>query len=165
MAKYLYQPLNIKFKSEMINDMNQHFCEGWSIDGLDLSNKELLNRVLQGKKPMAVIDEWEKSNLEIYDKLVDKNLFHISNPIKYEKTRAHYIIVAVKGKLKDLFDLNILYETYLENGISIDIDTYKDMSLDNFYYNWDDVALWVTGLILGYPIENTISIYKRDVTR
>ena len=48
LARYLYQPLHLNFKNEMINDMNQHFCGGWSLNGLDLSDDALLQRVLNG---------------------------------------------------------------------------------------------------------------------
>jgi hypothetical protein len=168
MVKYLNQPLSIQFESKMVNDINQHYAGGWSIAGLDLSNKALLNRVLQGEKPMGVISECKKQGLEVYDSLVDKRCFY-SKAFKYKNSNAFHLIVATKGKIKDLFDLNILYETYLENGISINVEKYKDKTLKDFFNDWDaqdedsNIDYWLTGLILGYPIENTISIYREGV--
>ncbi|HEY6143768.1 MAG TPA: hypothetical protein VIV55_10190 [Flavobacterium sp.] len=165
LKRYLFQPFSIKFESKMVNDINQHFCGGWSISGLDLSKTALLNRVLHGEKPMAIISEWEEVNLEPYIKLIDKEQFYV-NKFKYKSSSSFNLIVATKGKLKDLFDLNVLYETYLENDISINIEPYKDKTLEDFFDDWDAqdddsmIEFWVTGLILGYPIENTISIYK-----
>ena len=49
MVKYLYQPHSIEFKSKMVNDMNQHFCGGWRLSDLDLSDGQLLKRVLEKK--------------------------------------------------------------------------------------------------------------------
>jgi hypothetical protein len=167
-VKYLYQPLSIKFESKMVNDTNQHFAGGWSISGLDLSNNALLNRVLEGKKPMGVISEWKEENLDKYNSLIDKKQFYVTKS-SYKNSKAFYLIVATKGKLKDLFDLNSLYETYLENNISINVEKYKNKTLKDFFEDWDaqdygsNIDYWITGLILGYPIENTISIYREGV--
>lgn len=166
MIKYLYQPLNIEFKNKMVNDINQHFCRGWSMSDLDSSNQALLERVLQGNKPMAVLSAWKKEDLEFCDGLVDKQEYYVYSG-QYMLTGAFYTLVAVKGKLKDLFDLQSLFETYKENGIDIDIDEHKDKTIEDFFDDWDGhdyhIDLWVLGLILGYPIENTISIYRDGV--
>ena len=165
MRKYRNQPLSIKFQNRMVNDINQHYCGGWGMSDLDLSNQALLDRVLQGNKPMAELGAWEKEALEFIDGLVDKRKYYVYSD-KYTLTGAFYTLVAVKGKLKDLFDLQSLYETYKENGIEIDVDEHKHKTIEDFFNDWDghdyNIDLWVLGLILGYPIENTISIY-RDV--
>lgn len=168
MVKYLYQPLNMEFKSKMVNDINQHFCGGWSLSDLDTSNPALLDRVLHGKKPMAVLSAWKKEDLEFCDKLIDKQKYYVHS-YQYKFTNAFFTLVAVKGKLKELFDLQLLYETYRENDIEIDVDEYKNHTIEDFFNDWDaqdaasEIEPWVTGLILGYPIENTISIYRVGV--
>jgi len=167
MREYRNQPLSISFKNKMINDTNQHFCGGWTMSDLDSSNQALLERVLQGNKPMAEISAWKKEDLEFCDDLVDKRKYYVYSD-QYLLTGAFYTLVAVKGKLKDLFDLQLLYETYKENGIDIDIEEHKNKTLKDFFSDWDaqdpdsEIDYWVTGLILGYPIENTISIYRDD---
>ena len=42
-----------------------------------------------------------------------------------------------------------------------EIGSFADMPLTTFFEGWDSppLPLWLTGLILGYPIENTISLY------
>lgn len=167
MRKYRNQPLNMPFSNKMINDTNQHFCGGWTMSDLDSSNQALLDRVLKGNKPMAVISAWKKEDLEFCDGLVDKRKFY-SYSGQYKVTNAFYTIVAVKGKLKDLFDLQSLFVTYKENDIYIDIEEHKNKTLKDFFNDWDaqdddsEIEYWVTGLILGYPIENTISIYRDE---
>lgn len=168
LVNYDYQPLSIEFKNEMVNDMNQHFCGGWSLTDVDLSNEALLERVLQGNKPMAVISAWKKEDLEFITGRVDDTKYYSASG-QYELTGAFYTIVAVKGKLKDLFDLPLLFRTYKENDIHIDIEEHENKTLKDFFSDWDaqdadsEIDTWVTGLILGYPIENTISIYRNGV--
>lgn len=166
MIRYLYQPLTMEFKNKMVNDTNQHFCGGWSISDLDSSNEALLQRVLQGNKPMAAISAWKKEDLEFCDKLVDEKKYYVYSD-QYILTDAFYTLVAVKGTLKELFDLQLLCEAYKENGLDIDIDEHKNKTIKDFFIDWDGhdyhIDLWVLGLILGYPVENTISIYKDGV--
>lgn len=159
---YLRQPLHINFKSEMVNDINQLHCGGWLIlPGIDLSEKALLERVLSGKKPMAILHG--KSN-EDYDKMllsVDQNKFYVAKNIKYEGR----ILVARKGKIKDLFDLDTLDKDYLDSGIVSNLKSRMgNKTLESYFYDWDaqdkdsKITYPETGLILGYPIENTISL-------
>lgn len=170
MTKYRYQPLHVLFKSKMVNDVNQHLCGGWSMSDIDSPRETHLERVLQGKKPMAVISAWKKEDLEFVTGRVDDTKYY-SDSGQYELTGAFYTIVAVKGKLKDLFDLPLLFRTYKENDIHIDIEEHENKTLKDFFSDWDaqdadsEIDTWVTGLILGYPIENTISIYRDGVGR
>ena len=168
LIRYLFQPLTINFKNEMVNDINQHFCEGWCLDDLDLSNEALLNRTLQGEKPLAIVSEWEKDNLKKYIPKIDTDKFDYGI-FPHTLTTAHYLAVASKGKMKDLFDLETLKKDYSNAGINIDIVRVKDKTLKDYFIDWDHdellnkTNLWETGLILGYPIENTISVYKNGI--
>lgn len=63
------------------------------------------------------------------------------------------------GNLDDLRnDYAPLFTTGLVHD---DIDLFADLPLTTFFDGWDSppLPLWLTGLILGYPIENTISLY------
>ena len=148
--------------------MNQNFAGGWSISGLDLSNSVLLKRVLDGNKPLAIISEWEKEKLLQYVSKINKRKFD-SQEFRFKKNGAYYLAVAPKGKLKDLFDLETLQNDYFTNDISINITKASEKSIKDYFTDWDaqdddsKIEFWETGLILGYPIENTISVYKGGI--
>lgn len=163
MQKYSNQPLNIIFKNNMINDMNQHFCGGWSISGLDTSDSALLSRVFDGKKPIAIITIHNEKQKYDYIDRIDNTKYDYKLCI-YPITKCEYLAISPKGKLKDLFDLETLKKDYNDNNINIDIKSVEDKELKDYFDGWDieDVNLWETGLILGYPIENTISLYKHS---
>ncbi len=172
MVTYMYQPFGLKFKNKMINDNNQHHCGGWTWQELDNSHSGELNRVLIGLKPMAAIFAWKKEELDDLIKLIDLNKFDYNEKIRYNQDGtilSYYIIVSCKGKMKDLFDLDLLQQDYLDNGIEININLVKEKELKDYFNDWDHqdkdskIEPWETGLILGYPIENTISIYKCGV--
>jgi len=67
--------------------------------------------------------------------------------------------------LGELFDSDSLITDYKKSGIHINPDRNKEIA---YYFEndcWDgqddnSTELWETGLILGYPIENTISLYN-----
>ena len=167
MATYLFQPHHIKFKNRMVNDMNQHFAGGWILNDLDLSDAALFKRIIKGKKPMAVIYGDEKEDLRKYVEVRVSGTYR--QAFKILKNGKYYFAIAQKGKLKDLFDLKTLEEDYRNNGIEIDTDRVKNKTLKDYFMDWDaqdedsQIAYWETGLILGYPIENTISLYKDGI--
>lgn len=76
------------------------------------------------------------------------------------------VVFGVQGKLCEIFDLEQLKKDYAYfRDIVEDIESKKDRNLSDYAYCWDideGAELWETGLILGYPIENTISLYYRD---
>ena len=176
LKRYLYQPTQIKFKSKMVNDDNQHFCGGWSIANMDLSDEALLRRVANGLKPMATIHILKEGQLEIYQMIVenleDINQKRGTNKLVYQEfeyAKTYCLVVACKGVMKNLFDLKTLKEDYESNGIDIDILQVEDKALSDYFEDWDaqdeesEIECWETGLILGYPIENTISVYRDGV--
>jgi hypothetical protein len=70
-----------------------------------------------------------------------------------------FIDICCRGKLDELFDLDTLATDYSKFVPYIvgEILSYKNVQLESFLGDkWDDQG-WLTGLILGYPIENTIS--------
>lgn len=167
LVRYFYQPHSLSFKNKMVNDMNQHFCGGWSLFDLDLSNEALLKRVLEGKKPLGIISEWKEKDLQKYHEKIDTEKYDLGI-FEIKKTGAYYLAIAPKGKIKDLFDLEILKNDYRDNGIDINISEVGERSISYYFDDWDaqdggKIQLWLTGLLLGYPIENTISLYKGGI--
>ena len=71
--------------------------------------------------------------------------------------------------MKDLFDLKTLQQDYLENGIQISITNVSIKKLSDYFDDYDaqnknsKIEYWETGLIFGYPVENTISLYKDGI--
>ena len=68
----------------------------------------------------------------------------------------------------DIGNLFELYEDYYEQNIDlnkINFTEFAHRELSSFFNGWDfpEIPFWITGLILGYPIENTISIYKENL--
>ena len=162
--RYCSQPLKISFKSKMINDANQNFCGGWSITGFDGSDKALVRRVARGLKPMGVIhgsiDELSEYTKQLDANTIDYKIIHDSK----NKYSPYTLMFSTKGKCKDLFDLKTLYYDYKDAGITIDIGKISGREIKTYFKCWDigeeGTEPWETGLILGYPIENTISLYK-----
>lgn len=168
LIRYLFQPHKINFKSKMVNDVNQHFAGGWHLNDMDLSNSTLLDRVLKGKKPIGIISELKKDDLKKNLSKIDGRKFH-HQVFKIVKSGAFYLAVAPKGKIKNLFDLETLKKDYQSNGFLIDIKKAGEKELKDYFQDWDaqdnesKIEFWETGLILGYPIENTISLYKGGI--
>ena len=75
------------------------------------------------------------------------------------------ITASVEGKLKDYFDMDMLAQDYENNGLCSDnIIKYKNANFAEFHYDkydHDYHPIEITGLILGYPIENTIALIKQ----
>jgi len=160
---YRRVPKNINFKNSMINDMNQNLCGGWFIFSFGDTNKLSLKRVLNRQKPMFVTSFLDKKKLDTLLKKhkIDRNRFDLSIEKKGKRID---LKIAIKGKLKDLFDLKTLKKDYADNGIDIDISKAGNKEIKDYFKDWDahgNVEYWETGLILGYPVENTISIYKQ----
>lgn len=168
LRRYTYPSLEYNFSNKMVNNDNQHFCGGWSIEGMDLSNDALFDRVLCGLKPMCFIVEKTTEKIDSYIKRVDLSKFSISYSIRYLNSiqEPYYdLLIAHKGKIGKLFDLESLEEDYERSGIFINTETYKDKCIEELFPGWINNEInssrefWLTGLLYGYPIENTISIY------
>ena len=167
MRIYRRCPFGLTFKSAMINDRNQDYCGGWSMSGVDGSIAGHLERVTSGQKPMVEAYGVQEEIIAISKSIVKKKydcLIHDG----HWNDRHSFLIMAIKGKMKDLFDLEALKSDYHNNGIPIDIEPIKNKRLKDYFAGWvnhgqgeDPWGLWETGLILGYPIENTISIYRQ----
>lgn len=89
---------------------------------------------------------------------------------KISNSIVHDLLVCQNAKLDELFNMNDLHEDYLNSLseeefylFSEEFNVLHDRHLSYFFDNWDypEMPLWIVGLILGYPIENTISIYRQ----
>ena len=158
-------PKFLKFKSPMVNDLNQDLCGGWYRHDFD-HQIETVRRVIVGLKPFGAIGGYnvDLKFLDESKKSLRKAGFAI-NHIIFEDGR-ECVEFCIKNKtLNDLFDLKSLaadYDKFLpEFCIGQEILESANVRLDSFLNNnWDRIP-WVTGLILGYPIENTISLYQK----
>lgn len=154
-------PRNLKFKHKAVNDYNQHLCGGWHV--FECPDFIETDRVVQGLKPVGI------SHTHSTEALMKKALEYTLKGFLVSYTRRrkgpfkgmYDITVSVTGKLKDYFDMDTLAEDYERNGLNGEIiRRYKNVNFAEFHYGKFDTChpIEITGLILGYPIENTISI-------
>lgn len=160
LSSYIRQPFTIKFSNPMVNDINQDVCGGWTAFGWDISDNDIiLSRVLDGLKPVGalVVEPTRVNELLGY---IDSDKYYVKVTEDYLGRGNTEIIVCPNKTLGDLFDLKTLEEDYSDVGISINAVQYSDVPISKFADDFDEHAPWVTGLIMGYPVENTISCYK-----
>lgn len=168
LRRFTYPKVNYTFSNTMVNNDNQYFCNGFSIDGLDLSNDALYKRVIFGLKPMCCITEKSKEKIDIYIEKLDLNKFSYTYSTIYMQSSqepCYNLIIARKGKIGELFDLDALGEDYFESKILINTEMFEDKTIKDLFPGFIsheiDLSdnLWLTDLLLGYPVENTISKY------
>ena len=172
------------FRSPLVNDYNQHLAGGWHWryreDGSLRGNKEYNNqtifeRLLTGRKPLGGLRFWDddkENKKKIVEQLENSNLSFKSTKEEAEE----FFAVSRKGKLGDLFNFDTLLEDYteLDNGSGCGI-LGPHASLERFlgatagdnldsYLCFDHLRpvstfdFIITGLILGYPVENTYAL-------
>ena len=171
MRIYRHQPKSIRFRSPMVNDFNQHLCGGWSFadipDGRDATMQQLMN----GRKPFACITYWQDQAAKAK---ADQKRLRSSGFISELRRREFQgwntdhvwdLLACHDLRVSDIGDLQSLREDYAEvfqTGLEQDeVTVFADVPLKAFFNGWDSppLPLWLTGLILGYPVENTISLY------
>jgi hypothetical protein len=171
MIRYGHQPKLIRFRSPMVNDFNQHLCGGWSMFDIPDKSKATFDQLVTGRKPLCDIVYWYEAQTLVMRSEFEKRGF----PTYFDSRHLHgdrfvYRVTAChRGTLEKLFDLDALLLDYESSVSGVDFAgemwAYRSWELQDFLVNWDTpaVPLWVTGLILGYPVENTISIYLGQV--
>ena len=184
MSKYRYPIIERRFNSKLVNYDNLHLCGGWYLDGVDYKNQCIL-RVLKDVKPFG---EETYTTSEEVDKIEETiNKHSNKNNFKYVVTKrpkkdpwyADVIIASIKT-FSDIFDINNLMEDYgnflykkvpirLYDGVLFNLEELKQYNvsgfLDNGYEYWnpeDAIDYATTGLMLGYPIETTVSLIIRN---
>lgn len=175
MVTYRKQPLRIRFRSKMVNDKNQHLCGGWFFAGLENTNLWIERQLIAGRKPLGAMVFWNDERDEAgecAERLRAAGLIVRTGPGFTDGTR---IVEACQDiRVGDIGDLGDLFADYVHARIPVDEDDLRDefnryagRRLRSFLgKKWDaeHSPLWITGLILGYPVENTISCYHDAVS-
>ena len=178
MSKYKYPRIERKFTSQMLNDFNLHLCGGWAWHGVN-SDTVLIERVANKQKPMGFISTFTEKVDKLLGLIDNTNLEVMVRPSKYRSDQVE-IAIANQGKLNDLFDLSSLMEDYIayQNAtgrirkiedhtcysvVPEEIYRFAEYELKDFFSfdyvnHLEDWDIMITGLILGYPIETTVSI-------
>jgi hypothetical protein len=161
-------PKRVRFKSKMVNDANQHLCGGWTYFGYGNDDDKIERRLIAGKKPLGSMSDWSKAaagqrarRLRAAGLVakVSKNR-HISG--LWDVEACHDI------RVRDIGDLGALIGDYTSSAPALTPEfnaeflKHGSRKLSSFLGGkWDieDCPPWLTGLILGYPVENTISLY------
>jgi len=151
----------VNFKSKMINDINQDLCGGWDCIR-DVTEFEETERVIRGLKPVGISScTSEEETLQKVKEYRDKG-FMVSY-WKREVDGMNFITVSPKGLLNEVFDMKTLSDDYMNNELPHEakkIIEYKNKDFSEFHndkYNKNHPTS-IVGLVLGYPIENTISL-------
>jgi len=159
MTTYSRIPKSISFKSKMVNDENQHFCGGWAWD--NTTDEDLIQRIVNKLKPFGVMF-FNLPDQQQFMRIINIGLRpDILLHLKPMLSKSCQLMVCQEGIMGELFNLQALQNDYADNGIKINIKSIANKELKNYFHGWDveDVQPWETGLILGYPVENTISLY------
>ena len=177
MVTYRKQPNRIRFRSKMVNDKNQHLCGGWFFAGLENTNLWIERQLIAGRKPLGAMVFWDEgledgADIACAERLKAARLIVRTGPGFTDGTRiveaCHDIRVGDIGDLGDLFAdyAESLIPEY-EDDLREEFNRYAGRRLRSFLgKKWDTEhnPLWLTGLILGYPVENTISCYHDAVS-
>ena len=175
--KYKFPRVEIPFSSPMVRWDNLFFCGGYSLekpDGTYADKKEyLVDAVIAGLKPIGFIIVREDESEQIINKIKKNGLKYAINPHHWNGYCE--IGIANHGKIKDNFDIEAVIESYrlVSKGLGYNLLTNEDevklrkistSNLSDFISGFDygncekkvfeDV---LTGLLLGYPIESTVS--------
>jgi hypothetical protein len=164
LMRYKNIPKSIKFKHIAVNDYNQHLCNGWVV--YDHTEFEEIDRVEQGLKPVGISHTY---NLELakakIENLISKGFLATYVVQIFQNKEMYNVTASVTGTLGDYFDMDTLAADYKKcRLINDNIIRYKTVNFSEFHngnYDCGKHPIEITGLILGYPIENTIALIKR----
>ena len=159
---YRRQPKRIRFHSPMVNDFNQHHCGGWSIP--EILKTTICDQLVGRRKPLGVdYFNSKESADEEKQRLLDAGLIVTVKRRRPKVIPDFWELSACQDmRIGDIGNLDDLAEDYHEAGIELeDFSKYRDRHLKTRMdcYDIPESPLWLTGLVLGYPVENTISIY------
>lgn len=175
MVTYRKQPGRVRFRSKMVSDKNQHLCGGWFYAGLENTNLWIERQLIAGRKPLGAMVFWSDEAAEA--KACASRLRAAGLIVREGRAfnSDQKIVEACRDiRVGDIGDLGELFADYVHARIPVDEDelrgqfnAYAGRHLKSFLgKKWDSphCPLWVTGLILGYPVENTISCYHDAVS-
>lgn len=139
----------------------------------DSINREIERRLIAGRKPMGTMTFWAEDAGEA--KACAKRLRAAGLTVRTQDYGDQVVIEACHDiRVGEIGDLGDLVADYVgsgaipESGIDAmcrEFNFHPSRKLRSFFRRgWDGCPLWLTGLILGYPVENTISIYHDAVS-
>ena len=177
MMQYRRVPKALRFASPMVNDTNQDLCGGWSRPEHDARGEGaiIVDRVLAGLKPLGDAHFPSRAAAEPHlARIAAAGLPHAVREVTHMRRPGDTgecpvaVEVCQRGTLGGLFDLDALVDAYGSNVVppllayTVSEQSLKvaDRTLESFFGRWDvpRVWPWVTGLVLGYPVENTIAL-------
>ena len=167
MRAYHHQPKHIRFRSPMVNDLNQHLCGGWTMRGHQNKASIICDQLVSGRKPLGVtvygpedLDSAKKQR----ERLVAAGLIaSLKRRRLYAGKYVWHLAACQNIRIGDIGSLADLAEDYREAGIDTgNMNQFAKKHLKTRMHCFDipESPLWLTGLVLGYPVENTISIYR-----
>lgn len=171
MRVYRRQPKTIRFRSPMVNDFNQHLCGGWRMSDIKDEQEATVQQLMVGKKPFACITYWQNQEAAAQEDQRRLNAAGLVTDVQkralqgYQFDHVWDLLACQDMRVRDIGDLRALRDDYADvfrMGLEKDeIIAFADRPLSTFFDGWDSppLPLWLTGLILGYPVENTISLY------
>ncbi len=170
MAKYKYPKIDSTFESPMLNLSNLHLCGGWRWPNVN-GNEEIINRVIQGLKPMGDIVD-KSHNIEKFKQIADKEgLTYLVYPHSWEEHKG--IMFCRDGKFNKIFDIGALFSDYCKyhsiifkrtEGEYLNFRTRISNSKLSDYLGFDvgwpnsNSDFMIIGLILGYPVWSTVAV-------
>ena len=171
-GKYVYVtyknvPRYLLFKHKAVNNFNQHLCGGWSV--YKHFPFEEVDRVTLGLKPVGISHSNSLLEAETKQKeIIDKGF--MATIMKSTWNDLYFVTASPYGTLQEFFhNLDSLIEDYERIGLGYAaniIERYKNVKFEAFHggkYDIEDHPECIVGLILGYPIENTVAIIRGDI--
>ena len=149
------------YSHPLLSWANLDCCGGWAHD-----KDYLYTAVQDGKKPVADITS---DSLPDIAPTPDIEVWHDPVPTTNGPYTWWHMLVARKGTLADLFDIDEIVAAYDRQGIKINPELLQpyfstpliNLFQDLFWINPRTLEEWVvTGLGLGYPIESTASLLR-----
>lgn len=178
MRTYIYPHVKIPFQSPMVRWWNLFYCNGFFIDGPNgeeySTNMNIVDAVINKQKPIGFAYFENTKMHEIVEKVKKTGLPYSISPGLIRDDYS-FIGIAQPVTFGKIFDVNQWLKSYALMSQAVGI-TLLDKSDEKFFLSlknkqlsywlddWDyanpasnrDYAL--TGLLLGYPVESTVSI-------
>jgi hypothetical protein len=178
--RYVYPRVDRKFSNPMVNMYNLNFVGGWHFKNengnlIGVNHVHLVQRVIAGLKPMAWLGAF-KCHVDHVRKFHEAiELAKESGLAVREFERQTDLLGAVacrRGRIADMFDLDILLEDYAQFAekdgvlyakIRTAINSLRNSNMEDYMglseENEEDTKHFIlTGLFLGFPIESTYSL-------
>lgn len=168
LCKYMFPDLTIDYVSDFINWANLNCCGGWAYD------KSYLYTAVQNSKKLYAGITVKEIPKEILETLPDDCVYGIEplEPYGGNNPDIHNYYICKTGTIEDYINISKVFYEYekfgfpLSKEIILEVKNYCRTDIVNFasyipykYYAPINPSQFITtGLLLGYPIESTISV-------